>query len=124
MIATRIGDGDVCQINLEDGDGRAKTITLRISELPALIEGLAAVAACSEADNRPKPGTAVPGAHLPVKRWHTGFSNTNREPLLILTTMGDVTLTYQVPAASATEVGEALIKEGERAAAALKRQPN
>ena len=115
FIDARIGEGDTCTVNLRDPSGKRIPLTISIADLGAMVNAMAGIAAAMAAEQKPVPGTVIGAAQLPVLKWQTGFSNVNREPVLILTTSGDVTQTFQIPVMTARQMGQALIVEADRA---------
>ncbi len=73
---------------------------------------LVAAALASSATEPPPAGTHVTDAHLPVTAWKTGVSNVNMEPILMLQLAGGLWMSFQLPAQSAKDVGEALSTTG------------
>lgn len=111
FIDTRVGEGDTCTVNLKDPSGKRIPLTISTADLDPMVNALAGIAAIMAAPKRPDVGRVVQGAHLPVMHWQTGRSKVNDETVLILTTSGGITQTFQMPEFTAHRLGLGLIAE-------------
>ena len=107
-----IGPTDSAIISGEDVSGVPSEVFLKLADIPTIAVPLLRCAAVSAGPAAPLQGSIIPGCHLPVMKWSVGRSNINGEPLLILEVSGGSQLTFQLPAQSARECGQALVNEG------------
>jgi hypothetical protein len=74
--------------------------------------GILACAAVLCGPNRPKDGTIIGDAHLPIMKWSVGTSHGTEGPAMILTIPSGIELTFVMPPDSAKMLGNALVLQG------------
>lgn len=110
-IQARVSEDEGIEL-VDDQSGKIEAIgSMTPEDAGYLARGMLALAAALPSSNPPKVGTLGGDAHLPVAKWTVGASAFTREPVIILTLVSGIELTFAVWPDGAKGLGAALLAQ-------------